>query len=54
VRKGIYFSKDYRMHKIVVALIINFWFFGELSGKQHLSPTAKEVKTTGTQRSTMG
>jgi insertion element IS1 protein InsB len=27
VRKGIRFAKDYRMHKIVVALIINFWFF---------------------------
>jgi hypothetical protein len=25
-RKGIRFSKDYRLHKIVVALIINFWF----------------------------
>jgi insertion element IS1 protein InsB len=27
VRKGIRFSKDPRMHKIVIALIINFWFF---------------------------
>jgi insertion element IS1 protein InsB len=27
VRKGIHFSKDHRMHKIVVALVINFWFF---------------------------
>jgi IS1 family transposase/transposase-like protein len=27
VRKGIRFSKDARMHKIVVALVINFWFF---------------------------
>jgi insertion element IS1 protein InsB len=27
VRKGIRFSKDPRMHKIVVALVINFWFF---------------------------
>jgi insertion element IS1 protein InsB len=27
MRKGIRFSKDHRMHKIVVALIINFWFF---------------------------
>jgi IS1 family transposase/transposase-like protein len=27
VRKGIRFSKDHRMHKIVVALVINFWFF---------------------------
>jgi insertion element IS1 protein InsB len=27
VRKGICFSKDHRMHKIVVALVINFWFF---------------------------
>jgi hypothetical protein len=29
VRKGIRFSKDPRMRKIVVALIINFWFFTE-------------------------
>jgi IS1 family transposase/transposase-like protein len=27
VRKGIRFSKDARMHKIVIALVINFWFF---------------------------
>jgi insertion element IS1 protein InsB len=27
VRKGIRFSKDPNMHKIVVALVINFWFF---------------------------
>ena len=27
VRKGIRFSKDPRMHKIVIALVINFWFF---------------------------
>jgi insertion element IS1 protein InsB len=27
VRKGIRFSKDPRMHKIVAALVINFWFF---------------------------
>ena len=27
IRKGIRFSKDMRMHKIVVALVINFWFF---------------------------
>jgi IS1 family transposase len=27
VWKGIRFSKDPRMHKIVVALVINFWFF---------------------------
>jgi insertion element IS1 protein InsB len=27
VRKGMRFSKDHRMHKIVVALVINFWFF---------------------------
>jgi insertion element IS1 protein InsB len=27
VRKVIRFSKDHRMHKIVVALVINFWFF---------------------------
>ncbi|MDR2741342.1 MAG: IS1 family transposase [Treponema sp.] len=27
VRKGICFSQDPRMHKIVVALVINFWFF---------------------------
>lgn len=27
VRKGIGFSKDPQMHKIAVALVINFWFF---------------------------
>jgi IS1 family transposase/transposase-like protein len=27
VRKGIRFSKDHRIHRIVVALVINFWFF---------------------------
>jgi IS1 family transposase/transposase-like protein len=27
VRKGIRFSKDPRIHKIVAALVINFWFF---------------------------
>jgi IS1 family transposase/transposase-like protein len=27
VRKGIRFSKSARMHKIVIALVINFWFF---------------------------
>jgi insertion element IS1 protein InsB len=27
VRKGIRFSKDPLMHKIVVGLVINFWFF---------------------------
>ena len=30
VRKGIRFSKDFTMHKIVIALIINFWFFGRI------------------------
>jgi insertion element IS1 protein InsB len=30
VRKGIRFSKDYNMHKIVIALVINFWFFGRI------------------------
>jgi insertion element IS1 protein InsB len=28
VRKGIRFSKTERMHKIVVGLVINVWFFG--------------------------
>jgi len=32
VRKGIRFSKRHDMHRIVVALIINFWFFGRLLG----------------------
>lgn len=27
VRKGIRFSKDARMHVIVISLVINFWFF---------------------------
>jgi IS1 family transposase len=27
VRKGIRFSKDERIHKIVISLVINFWFF---------------------------
>ena len=30
VRKGIRFSKKHDMHRIVVALVINFWFFGRL------------------------
>jgi IS1 family transposase/transposase-like protein len=30
VRKGIRFSKKHDMHKIVVALIINFWFFNRV------------------------
>jgi insertion element IS1 protein InsB len=30
VRRGIRFSKDHRIHKIVVALVINFWFFQRL------------------------
>jgi len=30
VRKGIRFSKRHDMHRIVVALIINFWFFGRV------------------------
>ena len=30
VRKGIRFSKSDIMHKIVVALVINFWFFGRI------------------------
>jgi len=28
VRKGIRFSKTHLMHRIVVGLVINFWFFG--------------------------
>ena len=28
VRKGIRFSKTAQMHKIVVGLVINVWFFG--------------------------
>ena len=30
VRKGIRFSKDHNLHRIVVALVINFWFFGRI------------------------
>jgi len=30
VRKGIRFSKDLHMHKIVLALVINFWFFNNV------------------------
>ena len=30
VRKGIRFSKDHNMHRIVVALVINFWFFNRV------------------------
>jgi insertion element IS1 protein InsB len=30
VRRGIRFSKTERMHKIVVSLVINVWFFGGL------------------------
>ncbi|MDR3114664.1 MAG: IS1 family transposase, partial [Treponema sp.] len=30
VRKGIGFSKTAQMHKIVVALTINIWFFGRV------------------------
>lgn len=28
VRKGIRFSKSHRMHRIVISLVINIWFFG--------------------------
>jgi len=28
VRKGIRFSKTHQMHRIVVGLIVNYWFFG--------------------------
>jgi len=28
VRKGITFSKSHLMHRIVIGLVINFWFFG--------------------------
>ena len=31
VRKGIRFSKNELMHKIVVGLVINVWFFGRVS-----------------------
>ena len=34
VRKGIRFSKTLQMHKIVVGLVINIWFFGRISLKQ--------------------
>lgn len=34
VRKGIRFSKCPRMHKIVVGLVINIWFFGKAFLKQ--------------------
>ena len=30
VRKGIRFSKKHDMHRIVVAMVINFWFFGRI------------------------
>lgn len=30
VRKGIRFSKKHDMHRIVVALVINFWFFSRI------------------------
>ena len=30
VRKGIRFSKSEALHKIVVALVINFWFFNRI------------------------
>ena len=30
VRKGIRFSKSHLMHRIVVGLVINFWFFGRV------------------------
>ena len=30
VRKGIRFSKTFQMHKIVVGLVINFWYFGNV------------------------
>jgi insertion element IS1 protein InsB len=30
VRKGIRFSKTHQMHRIVVGLIINFWFFNKV------------------------
>ena len=28
VRKGIRFSKTHQMHRIVLGIVINFWFFG--------------------------
>ena len=30
VRKGIRFSKRHDLHRIVVALVINFWFFSRV------------------------
>lgn len=30
VRKGIRFSKSHHMHRIVIALVINYWFFGRI------------------------
>jgi IS1 family transposase len=30
VRKGIRFSKNHQMHRIVIGLIINVWFFGRI------------------------
>ncbi|MCL2400272.1 MAG: IS1 family transposase, partial [Defluviitaleaceae bacterium] len=27
VRKGIRFSKSHLMHRVIVGLVINFWFF---------------------------
>ena len=30
VRKGIRFSKSHQMHRIVVALVINYWFWGRI------------------------
>jgi insertion element IS1 protein InsB len=30
VRKGIRFSKSHLLHRIVIGLIINFWFFGRV------------------------
>ena len=30
VRKGIRFSKNHDLHRIVVTLVINFWFFGRI------------------------
>ena len=32
VRKGIRFSKLHLMHKIVVGMVINFWFFNNVVG----------------------
>jgi insertion element IS1 protein InsB len=30
IRKGIRFSKTHQMHRIVIGLIINYWFFNRL------------------------